>query len=229
MRNTLHIGGGMDFLNGRQGARKDFFAPFLFSLWTGAGADLPLEPNESERSAFTLGTYVQFPSIVDHHVVGLGIDTTYTPWFSSGSQRPAPRGGFAFEATDQKASFLAAFDYRFNIAIIDFPLPYGFSVDQLAGGVFLESAALWDGSSMSLLFDNILYPGVELIFSIGSVNHIPVGIGFAARIAPLTPAVFSAREDMRMYLFAGRGGFQRGSLKSSFLDDHTSVSYPMAR
>jgi hypothetical protein len=236
MENAIHVGGGIRFVAGKQGARRDFFAPLLLSMWSSAEADVFLKQGETLRAVYSAGSYTQVPSLFDHQVVGIGIDGTYTPELSTGSVRPIPRGGFAFDPTDQKAAFLAGIDYRFNLAVIDLPLPYGFSINQLAGGVFLESSARWDGSSATLTFEDVLFPGMEFILNIGSVSHIPVGIGLATRVDLSAPSGFSVLDDLRVYLFAGRGGFHRGSRpgrrqgrRQGFLDDDTRVSYPMAR
>ena len=243
--NTIRMGGEFRFVAGRQGARKDFFLPLRFSIRSGAEVGLILGPDEPARAAFTAGGYAQVPLVFDHHVVGIGLSARYTPALSDGSSRPIPRAGFSFDPTDQKAAFLGGIDYRFNLAVIDLPLPYGFSIDQLAGGLFLESSALWDGSSATLHIEEALFPGIEFIVNVGSVSHIPVGVGFAARVDLSAPAEFTVLDDVRVYLFVGRGGFRQGAgpgarggttgrgtavrLSGFFLDDATRVSYPMAR
>ena len=222
---ALLFTGGVSYSTVLYGARKDYFAPLRFSLWSDVGAGLfPLSGNPA---LFIIegGSYFQFPSLFQHQVFGVGIDAVFTPQTSSGGFRATPRGGFSLPSTAQELSILLGLDYRFHIALLDLPLPYGYSVNHLAGGVYLETSMAW--SSGMYVFDEYLYPGLELFAGVGSTSHISVGAGFGFRIDPKSISSFNIAEDFSLYLIMGTGGFRTGGLeRNRFLDAPFRGSYP---
>ena len=208
---SFRFGADLLYLYGRSGGVKDLFAPVQLNLRLGVTALLPVLPPSSPDFSFHVETNIQFPFFFKHQVFGLGLNSVITPW-SESSRSPVSRAGFYSNLTFSNASALMGIDYRFHIALMDIPLPYGFSIDHLGGGIYLESTASWFSSSLisPVKFSPYLMPGVELILSVGSVSHISVGAGLGFRINTLAPEQFSVKTDIRPYVFMGTGGFSNG-------------------
>jgi hypothetical protein len=219
--NLLQPVGSIVYTAAQSGARKDFYNPFLLSAWMNIGVAAPLELLDSTTVWLGSGAKVQVKSPIKHHVVGIGIDAVYTPQSGGIAPRPLPRSGLLPMPEEGNLSLLAGLDYRFHIALLDLPLPYGYSLSHLAGGIYVESSLLADASSLTI--DKYIYPGFELITRFGMVGHFPLGIGVGFRIDPRGQTAFTLLTDTRIYLTAGTGGF------SPFLDHVRRAGYPGAR
>ena len=194
-------GVGLYYTASRSGARKDFFDPLRFSAWTGAGATMPLLKPADTQVRLSAGNYGQLPSFFKHQVAGIGIDIDYYP-----TARPAEDPYPVFMPPYTILEMTAAFDYRFHIALLDLPLPYGYSLNHLAGSVFIESLAFVGETGFEI--QPYLYPGIEIVTGFGSVSHIPVGFGVRFKIHPGSLTDGNPIKETYMYATAGRGGFE---------------------
>jgi len=209
-------GAGLVFSASRSGALKDFFEPVDLTVWAAAGAGVPLRVPAGSRFGIDAGGYVQVPSFIKHQVVGIGVDARYdkTEVFAP-SGAPSPDDMAA--GSHEPVRLTASVDYRFHIALLDLPLPFGYSLDRLAGGIFVETRAMAGIAGFSV--DEDLYPGIELLAGYGSITHVPVGIGARFRIDPRNMSSFDLRRDTYLYVTAGKGGFvNRMSDTYAFLD-----------
>ena len=216
--NLLQASGSIGYTTATTGAVKDFYNPFLFSTWIDLGVSLPPEYIQGTTMWVGLDTEIQAASLIKHQVIGIGIEGVFSPRSDGAAPQPYLRSGLLLESRQANLSLLAALEYRFHIALLDMPLPYGYSLNHIAGSVYVESAGFADSSGLTM--DRYLYPGFEVVVNFGSVSHFPIGIGIGFRIDPQAIADFTPLSDTRVYV---TGAF------SPFLDLPDSRSYPIVR
>ena len=85
----------------------------------------------------------------------------------------------------------------------------------------MDGHAVADSAGFTV--DDHLYPGFEVIVSVGKVSHFPVGLGVSVRINPQNLASYDFLTDTHLYITAGSGG------RSSFLDASRSGGYLVGR
>ena len=217
----LQTSARIGYANAVSGARKDFFSPFRFSTWGELGVSIPIDSPADSAPWIGSGAGIQLKSPIRHQVIGFGVDGIFTPEIAGATPHPFPRSGLSPAFSPSNLSLLAAVDYRFHIALLDLPLPYGYSLNHLAGGIYVETTASVDKTGFAI--GRFLFPGFEIIVNFGTVSHFPVGIGVGFRVDPHSISEFTLLSDTRIYLTGGSGGFL------PFLDLAGSGSYPMGR
>ncbi|MBT3274902.1 MAG: hypothetical protein HN368_17240, partial [Spirochaetales bacterium] len=73
LTHSLRAEAGASIAAFRNGARRDYFSPFIFTAAGAAGVTLPLPDLQSPTLSFRVNSYLQFPSLINHQVVGLGV------------------------------------------------------------------------------------------------------------------------------------------------------------
>jgi hypothetical protein len=205
--NSLSFTTGLSFQGAKNGSALDLNPAPLLSARIQSSTLLPvLDYGGRAESDFLLQADLSIPSLVPHHVVKLGIKSTYAiaPGQTSYADDFAvPRGFPAAVVRVAPGRALVGIDYLIP-ALLDSPLALGFAATGLVVGFHLEAAGQWSFAGGPFQPDSAVYPGVEAAFRFAYGDYqIPVGFGVSARIDTLAPGAFDVASDLRPYVFLG--------------------------
>ncbi len=200
-------------------APKDFFP--LKRAFISLYGDFPIpvfpgtEPGYRLRGTFSLS----IPSPVPHHVIKPGIKISYTTPNLLGYKTITGRGIFDPEEQETTVRALGALDYLYSIALLDVPLPFGFNLQGIGGGIHFEGTAGFDPEKLNIIMDYI-YTGVELIFNVGTPvgGILPLGAGVSIRFDPSFERTFNIYRDLRPYFFLSLDSFLDAGFSHSAAD-----------
>jgi hypothetical protein len=146
-----------------------------------------------------------------HQVLKLGIKAAQSfgaPFSQYLDGVSLPRGFPEARTRSAPGGMLASIDTLVPVALLDQPLPFGWALTALGIGLHVEALADFRISPFSFSVLPVLYAGadatVRLAFGLVS---LPVGIGVAAAVNPLSPASFDPAADLRVYFFASFDSF----------------------
>jgi len=199
---------GVGFQRSSIGSPADLFAPsqviasFALSLY-------PPVLSATGPAAVTTGAFsVSFPSPVPHHVVKLGLKTSYVSFSETFYQITNPRGAFDPVIQSMPGRTLLSLDYLIPIALLDAPLAYSLGLIGIGCGFHLETAADWAAAPASLVSDRDIYSGVELVLNVAAGERsFPVGLGLSFRFDPTFATPPNWTTDLRPYIFLSTDSF----------------------
>jgi hypothetical protein len=207
-KNALFATAGVSFQWQRNGGQIDFAPPLAFEMILQNTTRLPvLNYPGGPESTFLLEAGLNFPSIVPHQVVRLGLKATdvlggsFTAYKDSFS---APRGFPGPLSRSVSGQALASIDYLAPIALFDQPLVFSLAATGAAIGVHVEGIGRWDDARASFSLDPYLYVGGDFTLRM-AFNAVPfvLVLGGAVRIDPSAPGSFDAGRDIGLILSIG--------------------------
>ncbi|MAG13074.1 MAG: hypothetical protein CMN78_00575 [Spirochaetales bacterium] len=206
IRQWLYSTANIQFARSREGGRKDLYEPLLIDGRLSITALAPIADTLSVRSAANADVLFRFPSFIKHQTIGIGIKSHYG---GAGMEflEPSIRGSFLNQNGSGMGVLIVGLEYHFHIALLDLPLPYGFSVNQIGGGIHIAKAASYNISPAIFRTGNIIYPGIEILVNFGTVTHIPVGVGVVARVDVANLSLFSVPKDLSVYMILSTRSF----------------------
>ncbi len=217
MCNTLYPFSSFSFSFRKSASSYDIYSPFGVSL--AAVLSVPLRFEAIPVSGFIVraNTSFFFPSLFRHQMMKLGLKSSWISESMFGLADIAARGMFTANPQITPGSLLFSLDYLFTIAMLDTPLPFGFYLLGMGGGLHAEKKAHVSGTGVS--FDDYLYTGVELTIIAGyaGVLSFPLGFGLSVRFDPVFVRQFKPFEDIRPYFFIGTDSFSSSSGTRPFM------------
>jgi hypothetical protein len=206
-RDSLSLLAGMFFSTDKSGGTLDTYAPRkVLSRWDLA-VPLPVL-SQTSTEFFNKGLFsFNIPSVLENQIIKLGIKANHSTSITSGFSPVYPRG-FPFISPGNR--FVNTLDYLFTIAVVDFPLPFGFFLSRISGGLHAEAAGHWSFQEPFLSFDPTVYAGLEFCFHFGYNMYtlpFPLGVGISFRLNPDTFSRFDPVQDMGIYLFTSFDSF----------------------
>jgi hypothetical protein len=208
----LGFGAGLAFVRGVDGSDWDLFSreKVLVSVAT---SFYPPILSGTGIGTVSAGLFsLSMPSPFAHHVVKLGTRFSFTTFTEPFVQITNPRGGFGPVSQTLPGRALLAIDYQYPIALLDAPLVYALGLIAIGGSVHLEAAADVGLAPPSLVPDEDMYAGAEilLVLSVGE-GSVPLVVGASLRFDPRFENPVDWSKDLRPYVllssdsFAGSG------------------------
>ncbi|MBI9097382.1 MAG: hypothetical protein JEY91_02840 [Spirochaetaceae bacterium] len=195
--NFLYTGGGLALNNYRINyPRKSLFGDFRLFNQLEISILLPLLSSESTSFAIKESGSLTLPLGPESFLLKTGWEGAYHNRGLSSSVISAR--GWSPSSVDSDFSLYYSLDYLMPIALVDWGLPLGFNIQNIAAAIHLE------GISNFLLDDygsNELYGGIEFIGTYGyNYGKIPAGAGINFRFYNKGKK-FDPAEDIKVYFF----------------------------
>jgi hypothetical protein len=151
---------------------------------------------------------VSFPSPFAHQVLQVGLKTSYVNLNETFYQITNPRGAFDPVIQTIPGRVLLSLDYLIPIALLDLPLAYSVGLIGVGCGFHVEAAADWSTFPTTLVPDDDIYAGFELLLEVATGEQaFPVGAGVSIRFDPRFEAPPDWWTDLRPYIFISNDSF----------------------